>query len=506
MQFEYIVNLPEISIHTISFFVFVYSPVKSKVRARAFIGSSRENELQPFFLSGPGNEIAAPFGGYIQFLIPTSIVGTDRMTCTLTFESLTPDDFVECTVYGLVFGDRNGRQYDLHIEKKRCINSLFDKSTLNDFDLQDLSVCEVQALAGTLGSKKQEVVYDLKSVSDDAYLMIQAKKNDETIRETKCNLFLPKKCYAPDEPIIASYGNLYAVKDINLFTISMCYYTKGFKPSVDMSKDYAVLMFKQYSRGKSGSIVFPEDGTRNYMVRQPGEYSIHLYQAYHDLCEPVCFMVGNDYTNKCINAPNPGTLYFMKRNELSNQICIETSHPSDLTVLAFKSTPPILAKIEQRLYRMADVEHSIRTMRKNCFNSPVLYTSIVKQAIQSAYTQEILKRLQHIETELEDTLCRDIILYIEDNLCNDINIKMMEDHFHRSKSFFSHYFRKNIGVSFAEYIYRAKMAHAKQWLLEREKSISQIAESLNYSDVQAFSHAFKRMEGMSPIQFQKQYK
>ena len=96
-----------------------------------------------------------------------------------------------------------------------------------------------------------------------------------------------------------------------------------------------------------------------------------------------------------------------------------------------------------------------------------------------------------------------MILFIEDNLCNNINISMLMEAFHCSESFLSHYFKKNMHISFSSYVYQAKMARAKQWLKENDKTISEIAELLNYSDVQAFSHAFRRLTGETPTLYRK---
>lgn len=506
MKFEYIVHIPPESITSLAFFVRFYTPLKGEVRARAYLGNNREYALLPFFTTGTGDLIPLPYSGYVPFAVPAPIAETGEMKCTLILDLVMPNDYVECVVYGILLYGRNGAIYDTHVATKHCVNNEFLESVSNICP-NNLSVHDVHPLSGVLHTKEKNLFFDLTSVSGESYLMIHAKKSNNTPYEkTKCNLFLPKNHYRPEESIVVSYSNIYAQRDVRLDGISVHWYAEGAKPGFDITKDYAPLMFKQYNRGKSGSVTFPKDGVRNYTVREPGRYSMHIHQAYQDLCTPSFFSIGDRISKLELNAPNPGTLYFIKCSNLADLIYLHTENAADLSVWEFQCKYENMDCIEQRLYQMQDVERSIYDLRKYRAPPPVLYTSILEQALQTACTREMLKLLPFADTEVDDTLWQEIISYIEENLCNNVDIQMLENHFHRSKSFFSHCFKKNIGISFATYIYQAKITRAKQWLIEQEKSISEIAELLNYSDAQTFSHAFKRIEGVSPREFQKQYK
>lgn len=506
MKFEYIVHIPPESITSLAFFVRFYSPVQGKVRASAYLGNNREYTLLPFFTTRTGNLIPLPYSGYIHFAVPASMAETGEVKCTLILELAMPNDYAECVVYGMLLYSRTGAIYDTYIATKHCVNNEFLESVSNICP-NNLSVHDVRPLSGVLHAKERNLFFDLTSVSSDSYLMIHAKKSNNTPYEkTKCNLFLPKAHYRPEEPIVVSYSNIYAQRDVRLYGVSVHWYAAGAKPGIDITKDYVPLMFKQYNRGKSGSVTFPKDGVRNYTVHEPGRYSMHIHQAYQDLCTPLSFSIGGQISTLELNAPDPGTLYFMRRSCLADLIYIHTENVADLSVWEFKSKYENMDSIEQRLYQMQDVERGINDLRKYRAPPLALYNSIIEQALQTACTQEMFKLLPFVDTEVDDTLWQEIISYIEENLCNNVDIQMLENHFHRSKSFFSHCFKKNIGISFATYIYQTKITRAKQWLIEQDKSISEIAELLNYSDPQTFSHAFKRIEGVSPREFQKQYK
>lgn len=59
------------------------------------------------------------------------------------------------------------------------------------------------------------------------------------------------------------------------------------------------------------------------------------------------------------------------------------------------------------------------------------------------------------------------------------------------------------GLKFNELISEAKFGHAKNKLRDVQVPISEIAESLGYSDAAHFTRAFRRWSGMSPTDFRK---
>jgi len=62
------------------------------------------------------------------------------------------------------------------------------------------------------------------------------------------------------------------------------------------------------------------------------------------------------------------------------------------------------------------------------------------------------------------------------------------------------------GLKFNELISEAKFGHAKDKLRDIQSPISEIAESLGYSDSAHFTRAFHRWSGVSPSEFRKKLK
>lgn len=67
----------------------------------------------------------------------------------------------------------------------------------------------------------------------------------------------------------------------------------------------------------------------------------------------------------------------------------------------------------------------------------------------------------------------------------------------------SRVFKKEIGVSFSEYLMEYRMNVAKDWLENTNLKISEIAEKLTYTNTTAFIRTFRKIVGMTPGQYRE---
>ena len=59
------------------------------------------------------------------------------------------------------------------------------------------------------------------------------------------------------------------------------------------------------------------------------------------------------------------------------------------------------------------------------------------------------------------------------------------------------------GTSYSDLVARTRMTLAEKWLAQQERSITEIALSLGYADRSNFTRAFRRVNGLSPTEYQK---
>lgn len=67
-------------------------------------------------------------------------------------------------------------------------------------------------------------------------------------------------------------------------------------------------------------------------------------------------------------------------------------------------------------------------------------------------------------------------------------------------------FRREVGVSFSNYIKKYRINKAKELLCGTEMKLYQIAEEVGYTDSKYFSKVFKEMTGQLPTEYRKIYK
>jgi two-component system response regulator YesN len=66
-------------------------------------------------------------------------------------------------------------------------------------------------------------------------------------------------------------------------------------------------------------------------------------------------------------------------------------------------------------------------------------------------------------------------------------------------------FSREMGISFSEYLQQYRLKMAKQWLVETDMKIGDIAEKLTYTNAQNFIRFFRKEEEMTPGQYRERY-
>lgn len=112
--------------------------------------------------------------------------------------------------------------------------------------------------------------------------------------------------------------------------------------------------------------------------------------------------------------------------------------------------------------------------------------------------------LQPEEGEKRKRNIVDVLFYIQEHyLEDDFSIKLMAANFDTTPSNLSHFFKKQMDSSLAQYIEGLKMEKAKEFLGKDHMKIVEIAALLGYRNSTAFIEVFKRREGMTPGVYRK---
>ena len=95
--------------------------------------------------------------------------------------------------------------------------------------------------------------------------------------------------------------------------------------------------------------------------------------------------------------------------------------------------------------------------------------------------------------------------YIENNFKDKITVDMLCDLFGVGRRTFERRFKKATSNTIVEYIQRVKIEAAKKELENGRKTVNEIMFDVGYMDSKAFRDVFKKIAGMSPVDYRNKY-
>ncbi|WP_167956463.1 AraC family transcriptional regulator [Anaerosporobacter faecicola] len=129
------------------------------------------------------------------------------------------------------------------------------------------------------------------------------------------------------------------------------------------------------------------------------------------------------------------------------------------------------------------------------------YTSNVLTVgvLMELYNQQIQQSIPKVTNK--EQLYQDILDYITWNRFGMIRVSDLAAYFGYHEKYLSTFFKQMSGISLRQYLSNTMIEYAKAQLTTTNTSISQIAYSLGYSDSHNFTHAFKKVTGLTPTQY-----
>lgn len=95
--------------------------------------------------------------------------------------------------------------------------------------------------------------------------------------------------------------------------------------------------------------------------------------------------------------------------------------------------------------------------------------------------------------------------YIKLHYREELTLQDVADSIHVSKSYLSNLFKKQSGHNFIDYLIDLRLHEAKRLLIQNEIKIYEAAERSGFNDVKYFSKLFKKMTGMTPVEYRDKH-
>lgn len=126
-----------------------------------------------------------------------------------------------------------------------------------------------------------------------------------------------------------------------------------------------------------------------------------------------------------------------------------------------------------------------------------MFDTWIKEKLLLMNTSITLRRKTLLNADSKES----IITFIDSHIYDDISLEMVADAFNMRTDTFSKTFKALMGQNYSAYIKDIRMKTAVNLLINTEKSIASIAESLGYSSCQYFIKIFKSTYGQTPKQY-----
>lgn len=98
-----------------------------------------------------------------------------------------------------------------------------------------------------------------------------------------------------------------------------------------------------------------------------------------------------------------------------------------------------------------------------------------------------------------------VFSYVEEHYADPIGIKELAQFCNMSYSYFSRFFKKSMQRNFSDYLNHVRVSKAEYLIATTDISITEIALEVGFSTSSYFIEQFKRIKGMTPTKFRKQF-
>ncbi len=96
--------------------------------------------------------------------------------------------------------------------------------------------------------------------------------------------------------------------------------------------------------------------------------------------------------------------------------------------------------------------------------------------------------------------------YIENHFKENLSLDQLAQLAHLNKYYLAHAFRREFGVSPINYLISRRIEESRFLLRETDHTLSLIAQILGFSSASYFSQCFRRVEGISPMEYRRQHR
>ena len=98
---------------------------------------------------------------------------------------------------------------------------------------------------------------------------------------------------------------------------------------------------------------------------------------------------------------------------------------------------------------------------------------------------------------------RKVMSYVEEHYKENISLQDVSDLLGIGKEYFCRFFKKNMGISFLQYLNEVRLSHIYQGLMDTDLPIAELMEENGFYNQKLFNRSFKELYGCTPSSVRK---
>ena len=195
-------------------------------------------------------------------------------------------------------------------------------------------------------------------------------------------------------------------------------------------------------------------------------------------------------------------------DEVSMFVCIHISRKHmrqylpDIDSWQIRCTPEDAADEQFPVYRAAC--ELLEELTRLYMEEPPTYRmeaeGLVLQILSRLIRFFSVKQLpsSHEENLLAMERIRDVITYVEEHFREPVSLDDVSGLLGLGKEYFCRFFKKNMGMTFLNYLNEVRLAHTYDDLLNTNAPISEVMEANGFTNQKLFNSSFKSLYGCTP--------
>ena len=112
--------------------------------------------------------------------------------------------------------------------------------------------------------------------------------------------------------------------------------------------------------------------------------------------------------------------------------------------------------------------------------------------------------IQQKQKQVRHKTASRLLDYIQENFCdNKLSLKQISETFGMHESYISNVFKNALGENLSVYIERLRIEKACDMVKNTDMKIQEIADAVGYTSDASFRRAFKKITGVSPLEYRE---